>query len=395
MIYFVVFILLLIPVVKYDWMAKTGGESKWYYFNLVVLILLAGLRYRVGGDTLMYMSVYDSFPKWDELKYFDFETAEYQPLWYVFTAICRTIYDDFTFFQLVHASIITSVFFYCFRKYCPNYYFSAILLYYVGYYCYFSMEIMREVLCIALLMLSTTWLLEKKWLRYYLVCVVAIFFHYSALVMLLFPFAVWLFKRPSWIFQLICLVVIFIALNVVNIPAYVISRLPIDGQLSRMILAYIENQVSIGGMLFQLLSFLPVLGVIFVRQRISVIEDEYDFTPIVMASVFVYAFSMSIAGFSRFINYFVLYIIIYMVNTTYKVLYLKAKDIQLTFVGLLATLFVYGFNLSYYYVRDMSEFYPNTRYYTIFYPYSSVFDKKVDNKRECFIENYREVQIMF
>ena len=37
----------------------------------------------------------------------------------------------------------------------------------------------------------------------------------------------------------------------------------------------------------------------------------------------------------------------------------------------------------------------NTRYYTIFYPYSSVFDKKVDNKRECFIENYREVQIMF
>ena len=106
MIYFVVFILLLIPVVKYDWLVKTGGEGKWYYFNLVVLIILAGLRYRVGGDTLMYMSVFDSFPKWDELKYFDFETAEYQPLWYVFTAICRTIYDDFAFFQLVHASIL-------------------------------------------------------------------------------------------------------------------------------------------------------------------------------------------------------------------------------------------------------------------------------------------------
>jgi hypothetical protein len=90
-----------------------------------------------------------------------------------------------------------------------------------------------------------------------------------------------------------------------------------------------------------------------------------------------------------------LYIIIYIVNTTYKVLYLRAKDIQLSFVGLAATLLVYGFNLSYYYVRDMSEFYPNTRYYTIFYPYSTVFDKNVDNKRECFIENYREVQILF
>ena len=51
MIYFIVFILLLIPVVKYDWMAKTGGEKGWYYFNLIVLILFAGLRYRVGGDT--------------------------------------------------------------------------------------------------------------------------------------------------------------------------------------------------------------------------------------------------------------------------------------------------------------------------------------------------------
>ena len=65
MIYFVVFILLLIPVVKYDWMAKTGGESKWYYFNLVVLILLAGLRYRVGGDTLMSPSPEPRPPKPD------------------------------------------------------------------------------------------------------------------------------------------------------------------------------------------------------------------------------------------------------------------------------------------------------------------------------------------
>lgn len=79
MIYFVVFILLLIPVVKYDWMVKSGGEKGWYYFNLVVLILFAGLRYRVGSDTLMYMSMFYEWPKLDELKYFDFTTATYNP----------------------------------------------------------------------------------------------------------------------------------------------------------------------------------------------------------------------------------------------------------------------------------------------------------------------------
>ena len=375
-------------------MAKTGGEGGWYYFNMVVLILLAGLRYRVGGDTLMYMSVFDTFPKLDELKYFDFSQAEYQPLWYVFTAICRSIYDDFTCFQLIHATLITSIFFYCFRKYCSNYYFSVILLYYVGYYCYFSMEVMREVLCIALLMLSTSWLLERKWVRYYLVCIVAVYFHYSALVMLLFPFAVWLFKKPSWKLQLLIYAVLFVALTIVNVPAMVVNALPLDGQLSRMILAYIDNKRSLNGMLFQLLSFLPVWGVVFLRCRVA-IHDKYDLTPIIMASVMVYACSMCVTGFSRFINYFVLYVIIYMVNTVYQVLYLKAKDFQLTFMGLMATLLLYGFNLSYYYVRDMSEFYPNTRYYTIFYPYSTVFDKEVNDKREGFIENYREVQIMF
>ena len=45
MIYILVFILLLIPVIRYDLMAKSGGERGWYYFSLVVLILLAGLRY--------------------------------------------------------------------------------------------------------------------------------------------------------------------------------------------------------------------------------------------------------------------------------------------------------------------------------------------------------------
>ena len=139
MIYILVFILLLIPVVKYDLMAKSGGEGGWYYFNLVVLILLAGLRYRVGGDTLMYMSMYDEIPALSELKYFDFEEALYNPLWYVYNSIFRSIGDDFVYFQIGQAVFVNSVFFWFFRKYSPQYYFSAILLYYIGYYCYFNM----------------------------------------------------------------------------------------------------------------------------------------------------------------------------------------------------------------------------------------------------------------
>ena len=142
MIYILVFILLLIPVIRYDLMAKTGGEEKWYYLNLVVLILLAGLRYRVGGDTLMYMSMYDDMPAMDELRYFDFEEALYNPCWYVYVSVFRSMSDDFLLFQFVQAVIVNVVFFRFFKKYSPQYYFSAILLYYIGYYCYFNFIIL-------------------------------------------------------------------------------------------------------------------------------------------------------------------------------------------------------------------------------------------------------------
>ena len=67
----------------------------------------------------------------------------------------------------------------------------------------------------------------------------------------------------------------------------------------------------------------------------------------------------------------------------------------MSYLALLMCLVVYGFNVSYYYLRDMSEYYPNTRYGAIFLPYYTIFDKKIDNNRENFIENYREVQILF
>ena len=394
MIYLLVFILLLIPVVKYDWLVKTGGEKKWYYLNLVVLILLAGLRYRVGGDTLMYMAMYDKWPSIGELRYFDFEEAEYRPLWYIFAAVCKSISNDFVVFQILHAIITIPVFFYCFRKYCPRYYFSAILLFYVGYFLYFSVEILREDICIAILFLAIGWFINKKRLWYCIAVVLALYIHYSALIMLLFPITYWMFKKPSWKLQVLLFVIIFLLLSIINLPAIIVNSLPIDGQFSRLILAYIESEININGIIIKILGLLPIIGLIFIRQSTG-IKDEYDFTPLIMATVVVYAFSVCVSGVERFTNYFVPFIIIYFVNTIYPILYRKFRDISITYSVTILVLIVYGFNLSFYYFRDMSDYYPNSRYYVIFYPYHSIFNKIVNEKRERFVENYREVQIQF
>ena len=322
MIYIVVFLLLLIPVVRYDWMVKAGGEKGWYYFNLLVLILFAGLRYRIGGDTLLYMGMFEECPKLQDLKYFDFASAQYNPLWYILNGLSRSIYDDFFLFQLIHAFIVNVSFFHFFRKYCPRYYFTAILLYYIGYFCYFNMEVLRESLCVSVLLWATTFLLSRRWVPYYALCLIALLLHYSAAIMLLFPF-LYIFKRPSCLWEIVILVVVVVCMSVVNLPVLLLEMFGINEQLTTLISVYMDDQRNIVGIISEFLNYLPILVCIWVRERYSIVEDR-DFTFIVMGTVVVYGLAMNLGILNRFINYFVPFIIVYVVNTIYRVLSRKS-----------------------------------------------------------------------
>lgn len=374
-------------------MVKPGGEKGWYYFSLVVLIFFAGLRYRVGSDTLMYMSTFNEWPKLDELKYFDFSSATYNPLWYIFAAFARSFYDDFTTLQFLHAIVVNCTFFWFFRKYCPKYYFSAILLYYIGYFCYFNMEVMRESLCICVLLLSTSFLLEKRWLFYFPMCVIGIFIHYSAAIMLVLPL-LFLFKKPSWKWEIVILLGIIVLMRVVNMPSLVLRLFGLNEQLIMLIEGYIGEMRNVMGIISEFLNFFPIFIFIYLREKHGITE-KYDFSPLMMGTVVVYAFAMNIGIFSRFINYFVPFILVYAVNTVYRTLDWKFKDYQISYLLCMAAFVVLNFNMMRFYTKDMSESYPNTRAYVRYIPYHSVLNPKIDEHRERFVENDREVSIEF
>lgn len=393
MVYLLVFILLAIPVVKYDLFAKTGGENKWYYACLVALILLAGLRYRVGSDTLMYMSVFDDCPKLDELKYFDFAEAKYNPLWYVINAISRSIHDSFTCFQVIHAMFVNSVFFWFFRKYCPLYYFSAILLYYIGYFCYFNMEVMRESLCICIMLLAIPSYMNRKYFMYYVLCIIGVLFHYSAMLLFFLPLLRF-FQKPSWKWQLVIFITIVLFVKVINVPTLLLNVLGFNEQMILLLKNYLDMERSLMGMLSEILKYLPIFILICVREA-NGISDRYDFTPIVMGVVIIYSMAMEVGGFARFINYFVPFIIVYSVNTLYTVLNMDFKSKQMTFLSSVAAFLLLLVNMASFYLGDVSQVYPNTRAYVRYLPYYSIFDPKIDEHRERFVENDREVIIQF
>ena len=396
MIYILLFLFLAIPVIRYDVLARKGGEGIWRFASFVFLVAVAGLRYRVGGDTLVYMAEFDMYPKFDELRYFDFETARFNPLWYIFTAVSRSINDSFTFFQIIHALIVNLSFFHFFRKYCPRYYFSAILVWFVGYWCYFSMEILREVLCISLLLWATDFLLEKKLLRYYLVCVIALFIHYSSAVMLFFPLLWLIFRRPNWILQIIVLGGVILLTMIVDIPSLAVNMLSSNEQVSIVIENYFELDIkNLTCKLFELIKYLPVVGVLWLREK-NQLEDEFDFIPIVSCMVVFYGLSSYLGVAGRFLNYFTPFFIVVFVNTMYDLLSeIKWSERHITAIVSMAVVFVLSFNYYWYYFKDSSETYPGTHTYCIFVPYNSVFNPKVDNVRESYLENLRNFALIF
>ena len=111
MIYFVIGFYLLFLAFKYDvYGSKNESAKKFhYYFALIILILLAGLRYRIGGDTCRYMDLYGT-----DLGY---EAEAGRPVSAIVAIVDQCIVFDISGFYIV--SICPCYFF----KYCHFFFF--------------------------------------------------------------------------------------------------------------------------------------------------------------------------------------------------------------------------------------------------------------------------------
>ena len=109
--YIILFVTSLLGVVQYDINRHNRTKKIAWYFLFCYVILLVGLRYRVGSDTLVYIWGYDRLPSWGELNWSEIWSYEFQPLYVLLCAIAKSISPDFTVLQILHAFIINSCIF--------------------------------------------------------------------------------------------------------------------------------------------------------------------------------------------------------------------------------------------------------------------------------------------
>ena len=142
----------------------------------IILIFVSGFRYCVGSDYLTYTNLYSKFLT-DELSFFS------QPALAIVARISAFIFNDYaTWFFLMAVITIVPVI-YIIKKDSISFSISIILYMLLGCW-HYSFNTIKQCAAASMLLLGYKYIKERKFFKWCLICLIASFFHISALLMI-------------------------------------------------------------------------------------------------------------------------------------------------------------------------------------------------------------------
>lgn len=379
MIYFIVILFILIGVVKYD---KSRGASKsnfYYVFICIFIILVFGLRYRVGGDTFNYMLRYSAIPPINNIKSEDLWNFQMEPGFFLLNSISKYFTDTFYLVQIIQSAFINIVIFYYIKTKTHQIFF-AVLLYFLFASLYFNTEIMRESISIAFFLLGILQLEKGKLGKYYIFWFCAFCFHYSSIFLLFFPLLRKVMNK-NFIWLLIGMLFVCLALNFVTLDSF--------SFLSGYMRVKVENSIgysfTIWGKLSALLKF--VLLPYYIFYLYTKYYKVLDMNVYYLKTIILYG-CLTLSQFSimmRVMNYFTI-ILLVIVVTIYPLFKTRHSNLlKLKSFNRPILLFLLFFFYMFPYFSNTSDLVPDTHFYTRWYPYYSIFDEQEYHPREVLI----------
>ncbi|WP_369683354.1 EpsG family protein, partial [uncultured Muribaculum sp.] len=183
LLYIIPFVLTILSSIKYDINRKNDIWEKYgLLFLFVYLILLIGLRYEVGGDTINYMGDYDWRVPLSQYK-LSFND-KFQPGYIILCSLGKSISPDFYVFQLIHSALLNTLLF-LFIKNNTKYVYTSLGIIFLTCYFYFSTEILRESIAVLIFSLNYKNLINRRWLSYYTGVLLCFMFHLSAIFLVI------------------------------------------------------------------------------------------------------------------------------------------------------------------------------------------------------------------
>lgn len=373
MIYFIVLFCVMFLLIQYDVLKEKRGFIFFYIVTLLAFVLLAGLRYRVGLDSIHYYYIHQTMPEWSELSTFDFSASRYGFLWIVFSAFCKLFSNDYYFLQFIHALIINCIYFVFIYKF-TKYRFTALFLYFILGFLYFNTEILRESLAVAVFLFAIPAFYKKKWIQYYIIAMISILIHSSAIVVFLFPLVYRIKLNKYFIISLVGGFLVCIVLWH-NLDAF-IGKLFFISDIEGQVYAYIERGYNLRGIVFALLRHvvMPVVFIAYARKNNFIINH----VPFLWLYILFGIFSVFNAViFERFQNYIFFLFILFLVDF-FAQLYKQKHQIRMA--KILFFFFILIAPTVFQYLR--SEHMPGSRFYQRYFPYRSILNKQRSEERE-------------
>lgn len=396
MIYLVPLILLLFGIYYYDY--KNHQHNKYFLWVIIciILICIAGFRYRLGQDTLAYLKFYETLKPLNHLKYSQIESSRFAPGFVILLSFFKMITPEFYLFQIFQAAFVNIVFFYFFRKYAKNQFFAA-LVFYVFIYFVMCFQQMREAFAVGLLLLGFPFFIKRKWIHWYAISTLAFLFHISAGILFILPLIVMPGIRKFFVYGkrtiFICLGITILSLFLQAMFFKYIELLSLSDTITERAQNY--DKIALGGgmlnffgiicMIVQSVLF-PYLALIYLNKEKDNLEFKKDYfrglNDFVLMSIYVACFSIFISIMARYLNYFFPFAIIAMSYWIFEPIKLFGKKIRFRFSYWMILIFpmFFFYCISYYFVSVNKS--GTLKGYMVYYPYSSILDETKNNDRE-------------
>lgn len=395
--YLFLVLVLLGLIYHYDYRDHLTGRKVWYFGIMIYMILLAGLRYRLGNDTVAYSMSYNDYPDifnyWD----YDFTTEKFGRGYLLVNAIARTISDNFVAMQMILAIFVNTVIFRFFYKN-TNKIFTAAFLYFLFSFFGLNMEVLREACAVSMFLIGWEFFWRHKWVKYYICIVIGILFHPSVMFTLILPlFTMKFFHKfftVSWLSFGIAVGLFFVGF-ILTSKFFDIIRLIGIATLDSYADSYEYSSFAegknfnfVGSAVFMLRNLLYpfAIGWLIAKKKIinKKLEDEtYARSLMVMFIMYIYISSLSISLviLYRFNSYLSLFFIL----TFSEALFHKLKFFRKVYCLSYSLWFVLIFPMLFLQVRGLFE--PvgraNEPFIIRVYPYSNVINPELNDRREA------------
>ncbi|WP_165156838.1 EpsG family protein [Parabacteroides sp. ZJ-118] len=364
------FVLFYLCIVTYIFDVRQARVRKSFFYGLsyIVLVCLAALRYRVGGDTLNYMWRFDNIPPLNELSLFNIGHS--QPIPTILMSYCKHAFDEFAVYQAIVAIFVNGVIFW-FIKQNTRYCFTAILFYALCFYMRFNCEIMRESLAVSFFLLGYRYLISNKYIKYYSFAFLSFMCHSSAVFIFILPV---LYSNVKSIWKII--------VGIITIGLVVVISYSYVGSLVSMYMdTYTEYNSTIFGKL-SIILFQIIIPIYFYR------KSRNFSTSGVKEGVKLYIYcgcaSLLFYILYRFNNYTIIFYIILISDLVHSYHSNRCLNVKFVRSMVYSMVFCYGF-ISPYFTDVSNTVGYKAKWYVCWYPYSSIFDKEINQDRETYI----------